>query len=443
MVSKAQTMRPSIKPLLRGVGFRPAWKLPDLSQEQILQRAQTLSRAEYAKDLRALITRKVEDLRYYDVPNMERAVAVCHWGRSGSWLVDSYLDGHDDVVLLAMAAALKSMNSLNATSRCLCMTSLSLTRSIWPMFLFFFKEISRSLQQIIMPQWPQYLKFMATARHSFSKHAEAFFQFLHVAYNLALGRRPTSPRPLMVFDQHWRHDETAGRFVEDFPQARFLHTVRDPISSYDRTFEYFYGTCGRRNPMADAPVLFTNSDVPYLGMETRTRAIRFEDLHTNAAEIMSRLADWLGLPYQASLLKSTFNGMPWVVGRAGVNWSGPRPEQALRSSRNISFTDKIILFAMFYENFVAWNYSCPRIFRHALVRGFACMLVFLIPMKTETISARAVVKAKVLPSLRHGDFRLAFKSLFGIFRCRLAMIYCVTSEIWRRLVFGKTVLEIF
>jgi hypothetical protein len=247
----------------------------------------------------------------------------------------------------------------------------------------------------------------------------------------------------MVFDQHWWNDEQAQRFAEDFPQARFLHTVRDPISSYDRMFEHTHADWHWGEEASWRVIrYFTKSDVPHPGMESRTRAIRFEDLHTNTAEIINRLADWLGLPHQASLLKSTFNGTPWVVERAGTTWSGSRPEQALRFSRNISFTDKIILFAMFYENFVAWNYSCPKIFGNALVRGLTCLLIFLIPMKTETISACAIIKAQVLPSLRHGDFRLAFKSLFGIFRCRLAMIYCVTSEIWRRLIFGKTVLEI-
>jgi hypothetical protein len=34
----------------------------------------------------------------------------------------------------------------------------------------FLKEISRSLQQIIMRGWPPYLKFMAAARHNSSKH---------------------------------------------------------------------------------------------------------------------------------------------------------------------------------------------------------------------------------------------------------------------------------
>jgi len=72
----------------------------DLSQEEMLQHAYALARAEHAKNLGTLISSKIDDLRYYDALNMERAVAICAWGRSGSFLVASYLDGHDDVVLL-------------------------------------------------------------------------------------------------------------------------------------------------------------------------------------------------------------------------------------------------------------------------------------------------------------------------------------------------------
>jgi hypothetical protein len=174
------TIRPSIKPLLSVSAGRPAWSwLPDLSQQQILQRAQALSRAEHAKDLRTLITRKIEDLRYYDVPNMERAVAACHWGRSGSWLMDSYLDGHDDVVLLPVSRSERIYEFFERYQ------SLPLRDKLiaYPIYLpdrfqgdsFFFKKISRSLRLIITPRWPHYLKFMATARHSFSKHAGRSF----------------------------------------------------------------------------------------------------------------------------------------------------------------------------------------------------------------------------------------------------------------------------
>ena len=81
---------------------------------------------------------------------------------------------------------------------------------------------------------------------------------------------------------------------------------------------------------------------------------------------MRRVLDWLGLPFHTAVLKSTFNGKPYIVERAGITWTGPRREQTLRSSQNIAFTDKAILFALFYENFVAWNYSCSKSFGYAL-----------------------------------------------------------------------------
>jgi len=268
----------------------------------------------------------------------------------------------------------------------------------------------------------------------------AFFQFLHVAYSLALGRRPASSHPLMVYAQHWRNNVLARCFVEDFPQARFLHTVRDPIAAFDRSFEWW----SKESNDACAWVIqnLTKDDQPHLGMESRTRAIRFEDLHNNTAETISQLVDWLGLPHHVALLSSTFNGIPYVVERAGINWSGPRPEQAVRSSRYIASTDQALLFALFYENFFAWNYSCPRIFGHAFIRGLTCMLVLPIPMKAEIICAFAVIKVEVLPSLRRGSFRSAFGSLVRIFRGRLIIARRIAGEFLRRLIFGKVVLKI-
>ena len=55
---------------------------PDLSEKEQLQRAHDLYDAAHAKNLRALVAKKVEDLRCYDVLNMERAAAICNWGRS-------------------------------------------------------------------------------------------------------------------------------------------------------------------------------------------------------------------------------------------------------------------------------------------------------------------------------------------------------------------------
>jgi hypothetical protein len=135
-----------------------------------------------------------------------------------------------------------------------------------------------------------------------------------------------------------RLGQCAGRLlVEDFPQAKFVHTIRDPISSCDGIFRYHFPFVENHILLPSMTLfLLANKDGPQAGMESRTRAIRFEDLHCNLAETMRDLSDWLGLPYQATLLDSTFNGIPWVVTRDGKAWSGRRLEQVQRQSANLS-----------------------------------------------------------------------------------------------------------
>jgi hypothetical protein len=431
--------RPRIKTLLRVIaGRRDSIRLPELSLEEILQRAWALSRAEHAKDLRALITRKTEDLRYYDVPNMERLVAISHWGRSGSFLVASYLDGHENVVLLPPTGTegiykfFERYQSLSLHDKLTVYPILSTDffKGDFPIVAADYYAAVAAIFEVYGGYSPRLLE---TRR--------AFFQFLHVAYSLALGRRPVSPQPLMVYSLHWWDDVLARRFLEDFPQAQFLHTVRDPITTYDRSFEHFLKYNEDEETSWWMIRYLNKADHPFPGMESRTRAIRFEDLHNKTEETISRLADWLSLPYRVSLSKSTFNGTPYVVERAGITWSGPRPEQAQRFLRNVSLTDRALLFALFYENFVAWNYSCPKIFRHALVRGLTCMLLLPVPWKAEIISARVTIILRVLPSLRRGNFWFAFKGLFRVFRRRVAIMWEIASEICRRLIGGKAVLE--
>jgi hypothetical protein len=409
----------------------------DLSQEGLLQHAHALYRAAHAKDLRALIASKIENLRCYDVPNMERAVALCPWGRSGSLLVASYLDGHNDVVLLPVEHSRRIDEFFERYQ------SLPLREKLiaYPIFSFnFFQGDFAVNAEDYYAAVAAIFEVYGNSPPQLLETRRAFFQFLHVAYSVALGRRPASPHPLMVYAQHDWDDVRARRFVEDFPQARFLHTVRDPITTFDRTFESWFKTDNGASVWLINHL--TKHDQPHSGMASRTRAIRFEDLHNKLAETISRLEDWLGLLNHVAPLKSTFNGKPYVVERAGITWSGPRPEQARRFSRNIGFTDQALLFALFYENFVTWNYSCPKIFRHALIRGLTCMLLLLLPMKVEIIGACAIIKIEVLPSLRRGRLWFAFKCLTRIFRRRLTIMGRVAAEFCRRLIFKKAVLEI-
>ncbi|MGH6846613.1 MAG: sulfotransferase [Methylocella sp.] len=420
--------------------------------EEILLSANALFRTEQSKDLRGVIAEKIEDLQHYDVRTMERVVAICPWGRSGSYLLASYLDGHGDVVMLPSTRSqliykfVELYQSWPLRDKLLAYPAFT---ERWDIIgeenglgrSFFDGDFAISLAQYyaavqaileVYGKWPP--EFLASRR--------AFFLFVHIAYNLALGRRPASSRPLIVYAQHTHDNVLATQLVADFPQAKFIHTIRDPISSFDRYVDHWF-QLGLEIHQPTLIVLrhLVSADRPHFGMDSRTRALRFEDLHCNTAETVRDLSDWLGLPYQATSLDSTFNGIPYVVARDGNTWSGPRLEQAQRHSRNVSRKDRALLFALFYENFVAWNYPCPKIFGKPIIRWLV-LILFLLPMKAEISEARTVFKREVLPSVRQGNISIAIKSLLGILVCRLRVIWIVARELFRRLTYAKTLLHV-
>jgi hypothetical protein len=447
-----------------------------LSAEEILLNANALFRAEQSKDLQDLIAAKIADLRHYDVQAMDRAVAICFWGRSGSILMASYLDGHDEVIMLPATRSGSIYTFVELYQ------SLSWHQKLiaYPAFTKLYDTTSEGAgcygsffegPFAISPS--QYYAAIQAIREVYGKWPAEFlmsrracFLFVHIAYNLALGRRPASSRPLIVCSLHEWSDARATEFVEDFPQARFIHTIRDPISSFDSFFNWFFAAellrpiePSRSKRATVARVMqparhisdlapwsvvrfLVDTDRPHCGMEWRTRAVRFEDLHRDTARTMRDLAKWLGLPYQETLRDSTFNGIPYVVTGDGKTWSGPRPAKAQRHLRNISGKDRALLFALFYENFRAWNYPCPKIFGKPIVRCLAVVMLILLPMKMEFIVARAVFKRRVLPSLRHGNIVIVMKSLLRLSFCRLAIIWLLMREAYRRLVCRKALLQI-
>jgi Sulfotransferase family len=384
------------------------------------------------EDLQALEARKIEQIRHFDVAGMQKAVAICACGPSGSLLLTSCLDGHDGVIMLPN---LRGQAIYFFFER---YPSLSLREKLTAYaFLFqFFEGEDRIATADYYAAVNALFQVYGGWPPEFLESRRAFFQFLHVVYCVALGRLPVSPRPLIVYQQHVLDDELGRRFVEDFPQACFIHTVRDPITNCGRQFHYFLKFRGFLAP-AYTISLLTFADMPHPGLESRTLTIRFEDLHLRLEDTMRAVADWLGLAYQSSLLDSTFNGVPFVVGRGTITWSGPRAEQAMRDSRNVSFTDRYLLGAVLYEDFLAWGYPCPRMFGHAAVRVLTCMLTLLIPMKMEIITARTLIK--LLPS---SGLRSFANGLVRICICRIAIMSLLAVELYRRLVFGKQVLRI-
>jgi hypothetical protein len=410
-------------------------------QEDMLRRAHTLLRAHEDGGFQNLVAQKAGEVARFDVPGMQRIVAIIACGRGGADLLASYLDGHDEVLMIPPLGADRLYQFFERYR------TLSLRDKLisYPVFTedSFYSDFFNGAFPIGAAEYFAAVNALLEAHKdhtpAFLESSRTFILFLHVAYCMARGQRPTVSRPLIVYAQHAWNSELARRLVHDFPEARFIHTVRDPITNCVRAFQNRFNPSDPHRFLIAAYVLWnlTQRDVPQQGMEARTVAVRFEDLHTRLEETIRAVADWLGLSYRPSLLQSTYNGVPWVVTRGKIAWTGVRVEQSTRDVTYTSFCDRALLFALLREGFVAWNYPCPAGFAYAPVRFMTCITVALIPTKIERISARHFVEE--LSTAQSGFLRHAAEGAAQIVACRMAIILLVLVELGRRLVSGNRV----
>jgi hypothetical protein len=423
----------------------PAMNMPIAFGESLDHVLQLAHRwyADGCEGVRILVADKLELLQQFDVPQMQAAVALCFWGRSGSYLLASYLDGHEDIVMLPMITGegiypfFNEYQSLSVWEKLIAYPAFSEQRGAEGMFFTGDHAIAAADYYAAVDAL---FETYGDRPAAWLNERRRFFQFLHVAYAVAIGRRPGTSRPLMVYAQHWVNEERAACFVEDFPNAQFIHTIRDPISSFDSWFDrvldmQMYGA-GKRPELASqylSPAIDTVKhlltwDRAHRGMESRTRAVRFEDMHVAPEATMRRLAEWLGIGYRPSLLQSTWNGTPYVVEIRGVASCGPNPANALRRSKNLDAADRLTIFALMHENFIAWNYPSPKLLRRRWMRLCVIALFWLIPMRMELATARWVLERQALPALRNGRVGFALRAPLYVLERRLRMMWLIAAQ---------------
>ena len=282
--------------------------------------------SEIRESVESLAGNKREYYSLYDIPGIDRIVNICHWGRSGSLLLASFLDNHDHVLMLPFHQGEKIYAFLSTYGHLPLWDQLI----AYPTYArslkgdsgdFFVKE--NELGNFAIEPTDYYAAVCAMADfhrgtlEPWMKSRVGFFRALHVVYAVALGRRPATARPIIVYAQHWPNDELAQCLVEDFPKAQFLHTVRDPLTAVGSWFDgnmdnYMY--CYNERPEITpkyldaatiAMVFLLTRDQGHPALAEVTRALRFEDMHLDPEGVMRRVATWLNIPYSGRLLESS------------------------------------------------------------------------------------------------------------------------------------------
>ncbi len=126
----------------------------------------------------------------------------------------------------------------------------------------------------------------------------------------------------------------ASAVFEWFPDARFIHLVRDPRDNFGSLKSGWQARYQDYNDRIET-LLQSLLDRGGLGLKLaalnaerfgdhRYRVVRFEDLTRDPEAVMRSLASFLGIAFDEVLLKPTFLGVPWQ----GNNFDGLKFDRA-------------------------------------------------------------------------------------------------------------------
>lgn len=231
--------------------------------------------------------------------------------------------------------------------------------------------------------------------HSVPK--KLFFQALHVAYGEALRREIADP-PVIVFGLHSLiYEGRLQGLLEDFSDVYFLQMVRNPIlATASRVRRQIRLDWGVSWGFAKAMIGVCRGGVTSpLVPDSRWRAVRMEDLHSAPEETMRKVCDWLDLPWDDTLLKSTINGKQWWNEKRSTRVSGFSPAIASQSfDEYLTGFDRFRLGVLLGRKCASWDYPVSRWCRNPIVRVMILPLL-MIPFKMELLvrpSVRACVQ---------------------------------------------------
>jgi len=348
----------------------------------------------------------------YEVGKLDRVVAVMTYLRGGSGLMSSLLDSHPNVI---------------ATPDCILTGFYEFwdrhghlpPKELVPTFMDYYATIFNAREPSKCPRagadfggysnftnlGPDQDECLEVDREIFGRiileiigeHAtvprKLFFQALHAAYSQAIGQDVTDP--VIAYGLHIPKPECIVPFMEDFPQAKFLQMVRNPISSVGSLFRHrLVGV--RSFPLMGASVV---TSALYHGIPTLSgdapnwRAIRLEDLHENPRETMEKLSRWLDIPWDESLLASTINGKQWWNEKNTLKISGFSTSiAAQRFEEFIPNFDRFRLEMLLGFKNRVWGYGQGK-WKHGRLAQLLAMPLILLPLKLEILSIGASISA--------------------------------------------------
>lgn len=263
----------------------------------------------------------------------------------------------------------------------------------------------------------QYLNFERTVTR------REFFLALHIAYADAVGHR-VDHEPILAFGLHINYSPSIRMFVEDFPDAFFLHMIRDPIQTAGSFFKHYWkGGCPAMDlGFSVIQQRLKSGSLVLPWVEAQSRVVRLEDLHRRPREVLTAVCGWLGIPWSETLLRSSINGIKWWNDRSSIQVSG-FSEVILNQKYTdyLSPFDRVRMASLFYYHFASWGY-----FQNQRGLGHPIFQILMLPLLMLPFKIEAILFKEAHSIKRFFEF------IRGYIKTRKAMMESMIQSIFRQ-----------
>ncbi len=274
-----------------------------------------------------------------------RVVALFFFGRSGSHFLQSFFDGHPQV-LTAPASAIENIEEMITQEELEDADAFDLLEKFPGMNVSvpataFFDHLQAQLDAL-------------RANDKLLTY-ERLLKVLFIARRLASGLPIDTSRPLTcLWQAHTPTMERKRWILDTFEDPKLLTIVRFPEKAFDshlmhHAFETLSPPLSTlfRRLLIDHMAL--SADVA--GDGTRERVIRFEDLHGDCASVLEALGNWLGVDPPSSANDFCHN----VRGKSIIGVR--RLTRAEYEPKLLNHMDKLKVRHLLQENYRAWGYD--------------------------------------------------------------------------------------
>lgn len=268
---------------------------------------------------------------------VNKILAVQNCGPSGTTLLQSLLDNHPQIL---------SLPGLHGQ------TLLIFWEHFWPLsksdflkkflddYAFYFepdkvtnllglRELGQQKNEIAHVDKDLFIQYLTEELQSSEQIIrKEFITAVYVAYNKSLGRNIPED-PYILYPIHCLPERYAKYLVEDFATVRFLHTVREPVQSIgslakhinknDDWNQHYLLSCVTAQMFRDHTI-HVGPHTAY-GMQAyvadtangavQSRAVRLEDIHQHHQQTLTKICNWLQIPWSDVLTESTYDGKIW------------------------------------------------------------------------------------------------------------------------------------